>query len=125
MTSRLVRRAGIGASLVSGALLSFALAAEDAAKSVEIQGWIVDEICGRANANPNGKACTLKCQADGAKLVLFEEEEGVVYALSDQAKAEAHVGYVKVTGTLDGETIEVAEIEDLDHRLRRRGEGGD
>jgi hypothetical protein len=127
MTSHFVWRTGVGASILLSVLLlqPSALAADDDTKPVEITGWIVDEVCGRANANPNGKACTLKCQADGAKLVLYEEEEGEVYALSDQAKAEAHVGYVKVTGRIEGEGIEVVEIEDLDHRLRRRGDTGE
>ncbi|HVS15631.1 MAG TPA: hypothetical protein VMV46_17030 [Thermoanaerobaculia bacterium] len=103
---------------------SLAAEGDGSAETVEITGWIVDEICKQANANPNGEACTRKCHAGGAKLVLFEEEEGVVYLLSDQEAAEAHVGYVKVTGTLDGETLYVSAIEDLDHRLRRRGETG-
>jgi hypothetical protein len=103
---------------------SLAAEGEDSTKTVEVTGWIVDEICKRANANPNGKACTLKCHADGAKLVLFEEEKGAVYRLSDQEAAEAHVGYVRVTGTLDGEMLEVTAIEDLDHRLRGEGETG-
>ena len=126
MTSRFVRRAGIGVSILLGGLMGLPLlvAADDAENPVEISGWIVDEVCGRANANPNGQACTLKCQADGARLVLYAEEEGEVYELSDQAKAEAHVGYVKVTGTLEGERIDVDEIEDLDPR-RRRAETGE
>jgi hypothetical protein len=109
---------------VIGGAPGSALAGDGESKTVEITGWIVDDVCKRANANPTGKASTLTCHADGAKLVLFEEEEGAVYGLSDQEAAEAHAGYVKVTGTLDGDTLEVDTIEKLDHRHRGRGRPG-
>ncbi len=89
--------------------------AADAA-TVTVEGWIVDDICKASNANPNGKACTLKCHNDGAKLVLYTEQDKKVYQLDSQEQAEAHVGYVRISGKLDGEKLAIEEIESVKYR---------
>jgi hypothetical protein len=60
----------------------------------------------------NPKAtCTKECVKAGGKYVLFDAANKKVYQLSDQTKPEKFAGEkVKVTGTLDGETIKVASI---------------
>jgi hypothetical protein len=88
-----------------------ALASEQAdGMSVAITGWITDATCGVANANAEGKACTVSCVKNGAKLVLYSDEK--LYPLDDQALAMEHVGVeVKVTGVLKDGAIEVKSIE--------------
>jgi hypothetical protein len=88
----------------------FALAGDEAGSQVKLEGWIVDEWCGKANANAEGKDCILKCRKDGSPLVFFSEDK--LYKLSDQKGAEQHVGYkVLVTGTLEADdTIKVTQF---------------
>jgi len=76
-------------------------------------GWITDENCGAKNVGAEGKACTLRCAKNGAKLVLYVEETKKLVGLDNQEEALKHVGTpVDVTGTLEGNTIKVRKIED-------------
>src|SRR6266571_5851275 len=76
-------------------------------------GSISDSMCGLKHmAGKTDKDCTLECVKGGSKFVLADTEAGKVYQLSDQTKAQDFAGSkVKVTGTLKGESIEVASIE--------------
>lgn len=75
-------------------------------------GWITDETCGEKNANADGKACTLKCHENGAKLVLYVKSEKKAIALDNQEEALKNVGHpVTVTGTLEEGVIKVQKIE--------------
>jgi hypothetical protein len=86
--------------------------AEGEANEVALTGWISDEWCGAKNANKNGADCARNCAKKGAALVLFTD--GEMYKLSDKELALEHVGHkVLVTGTLAGDTIEVAKIEEV------------
>lgn len=77
----------------------------------KVTGWIVDEWCQAANANPGGRHCSLDCHKKGAALVLYEPESRKVYHLDAQNKAAKNVGRVTVTGTLDGDRLAVESIE--------------
>jgi hypothetical protein len=81
-------------------VLSVAVAvAGDAAKTVNLKGWITCSCCAKKNANAEGKDCTIACAKNGAALVLFSE--GTSYKLADQKAAMEHVGYeVVVSGVL-------------------------
>jgi hypothetical protein len=96
------------------AVLIAALALGSAAadpQQVSLTGWIVDQSCGKANANAGGRDCVLSCNKSGSPLVLSAGDK--LYPLSDQKAALAHVGYeVVVTGQLDAKgVVKVASIE--------------
>jgi hypothetical protein len=56
------------------------------------------------------KDCTLECVKGGSKFILIDSS-GKIYQLSDQKKPVAFAGAkVKVTGTLNGDTITVTSI---------------
>ncbi len=77
-------------------------------------GSISDSMCGLKHkiAGKTDKECTLECLKGGSKFVLADTAAGKVYQLSDQEKPKDFAGdKVKVTGTLKGDTIEVATIE--------------
>lgn len=76
-------------------------------------GEISDAMCGLKHAMPgSAKECTEKCVQGGSKYVLADQAHKKVYQLSDQEKPKEFAGAkVKVTGTLKGDTIEVASIE--------------
>lgn len=83
-------------------LLGFAaLHAAGPNQVVRLKGYVVDEWCGKGNANPEGKACVLACAKKGAQLVFFTSE-GETYKLGDREQALQHVGArVEVIGTVD------------------------
>jgi hypothetical protein len=57
------------------------------------------------------EACARKCIKSGSPAVLLSADNKV-YKLDDQAKVAEHAGHkVKVTGTLDGDTIKVESIK--------------
>ncbi|HEV2616411.1 MAG TPA: DUF5818 domain-containing protein [Candidatus Acidoferrales bacterium] len=93
-------------AVIMSAALSFG-----AGKSQTFTGAISDSMCGASHMmEGSAKDCTLKCVKDGSKFVLVDSS-GKVYQLSDQKSPAAFAGAnVKVTGTLNGETIEVKSI---------------
>jgi hypothetical protein len=76
-------------------------------------GNISDDMCGLKHMMPgqSDKDCTLECVKGGSKFVLADVAKQKVYKLSDQEKPRAFAGQkVKVTGTLQGDTIQVSSI---------------
>ena len=88
-----------------------ALAGEKKSEGSEFKatGWVVDAKCGQANANAEGADCVRSCNKNGSPLVLAVGDK--VYKLSNQKLAQESIGSpVEVTGTLNGDTIEVRSI---------------
>ena len=93
--------------LFAGAALVFAASAPKT-----FTGMITDTMCGKdhsmMNVKPDSK-CVAECVKAGSKYALLEGSN--VYELSDQKAPEKFAGQkVKVTGTLDGQTIQVKSI---------------
>jgi hypothetical protein len=111
--------------VVAVVLSGFSLAAP---KGKTFKGEIMDSQCamnashaemlkkeGMGDKNPNDamvKAmCTKNCVKMGGKYVLYDSASKKVYQLDDQTKPEQFAGQnVKVTGTLEKETIHVTNI---------------
>ena len=75
-------------------------------------GSISDSMCGAKHMMPgkSDKDCTLECIKEGSKYILIGPK-GKIYQLSDQKKPEQFAGArVKVTGSLNGDTITVTSI---------------
>jgi hypothetical protein len=101
------RRATFTTLAVLALLAGLSLTA--AGEEITITGWITDSYCGKNNAGVEGKACTLKCHEDGAKLVLFAKDK--LWELDNQELAKEHVGHeVVVTGITDGSAIRVTKM---------------
>jgi hypothetical protein len=91
-------------------LLAGALALSAAPQT--FTGVITDAMCGKDHAmmgvKPDAK-CVTACVKDGSKYALIVGDN--VYELSDQKTPEKFAAQkVKVTGTLDGKTIQVQSI---------------
>jgi len=95
---------GLGLVMMAGLAL--------AAPARTFVGTIGDSMCGAKHMMPgSAKDCTVECVKGGAKYILIDPS-GKVYQLTDQKKPEPFAGAkVKVTGTLQGDTIAVAGIE--------------
>lgn len=100
------------AAIFAAVLLLAPAPAHSAPARRTFTGNISDSACGLHHTMGGGaKQCTLECINMGAKFVLADDAHHKVYGLSDQAKAKPFAGQdVKVTGTLDHDTIQVATI---------------
>ena len=89
-----------------------AAALASAAAPKTFTGVITDSMCGKDHAmmgvKPDSK-CVLECVKSGSKYALLEGSN--VYELSDQKAPEKFAGQkVKVTGTLNGNVLQVQSI---------------
>jgi len=77
-------------------------------------GWISDSQCGAKGANNKaGTAeCTVKCVKEhGAKYVFVNDADKKVYVVDAQDKVAEHAGHhVAVKGTVEGDTLKLADI---------------
>ena len=93
-------------------LTVFACGALMAAAPKTFTGVITDTMCGKDHAMMNVKPdskCVTDCVKEGSKYALLDGSS--VYELSDQKTPEKFAGQkVKVTGTLNGSTIQVQSI---------------
>jgi hypothetical protein len=76
-------------------------------------GWVTDTHCGAKGDNEGHAACCKKCvESLNAKYALYDPTSKKVYTLEPQDKAKNLAGkFVKVSGTVSGETITVKSIE--------------
>ena len=85
-----------------------ALAFDDMGKSTTVNGWIVDDKCGAKAANAGAEACTKKCLAAGAKMVIVTDGDQKVIAVENPDALKGHEGHhVAVTGSVKGASIHV------------------
>ena len=76
-------------------------------------GWVTDSMCGAKGASAKHADCAKKCVDGGhGKYALYNPADKKVYSLDPQEKLAEHAGhFVKVTGTVEGETIKVKSVE--------------
>lgn len=102
---------------VSTLLYSPVLGAET--RRVELTGWFSDEGCAAArvkagNIGPTGRACAQKQIAAGAAMVFIDREgERLLRVANPEAAAGQESHYVRVLGSLDGDTLRVSSLEVL------------
>ncbi len=103
----------IGLVIVAGVTL----AADKHTKDGSWNGWISDSHCAAKGQGADVKhgGCAESCVKNkGAKYVLLNPDDKKVYNLDPQDKAIGHAGHhVKVTGTVEGDTIKVKSLEML------------
>jgi hypothetical protein len=89
-----------------------AVAFDDMGKSTTVNGWVSDDKCGVKGANDKAEACTKKCLAAGAKMVIVTDGDSKVLAVDNQDALKGHEGHhISVTGTLKGDTIHVVSAK--------------
>ncbi len=82
-----------------------------AAKEGSYVGWVTDDHCGAKGAKAGHEECLKKCIGMGSKYALYVPKTKKVYILDPQDKVAEHGDHhVKVTGTVEGETLHVASI---------------
>ena len=85
-----------------------ALAFDDMGKNTTVNGWVSDDKCGAKGANEKAEACTKKCLAAGAKMVIVTDKDQKVLMVDNPDALQVHVGHhVAVTGHVSKDTIHV------------------
>jgi hypothetical protein len=96
------------------ALSAFTFAFDDMGKSATVKGWVVDDKCGAKGANAGAEACTKKCLAAGAKMVVVTDGDQKVLAVDNPDALKGHEGHhVSVTGTMGKDSIKVESVKML------------
>ena len=74
-------------------------------------GYVTDSKCAMNAKARTDSACVKKCVDGGDKYVLYDTATKKVYQLDPQTMVADHPGHhVSVSGTLDGDTIQVQSI---------------
>ena len=91
-----------------------AMAFDDMGKSATVKGWVVDDKCGAKGANAAGEACTKKCLAAGAKMVVVTDGDQKVLIVDNPDALKGHEGHhMAITGTEKGDSIHVDSMKML------------
>jgi hypothetical protein len=81
-------------------------------KSATVKGWVTDSQCGAKGANASAEACTKKCLAKGAKMVIVTDDDQKVLMVDNPDALTEHAGHhVAVTGTVNGDSIHVDSVK--------------
>ena len=89
-----------------------ALAFDDMGKSGTVNGWVVDDKCGAKGANAGAEACTKKCLAAGAKMVIVTDKDSKVLVVDNPDALKGHEGHhISATGSVKGDSIHVDSLK--------------
>jgi hypothetical protein len=89
-----------------------AFAFDSMGKSATVKGWIVDDQCGAKAAHAGNEACTKKCLAKGAKVVVVEDGDQKVLQVENPDALKEHIGHhVAVSGTVSGDSIKIDTVK--------------
>ena len=91
-----------------------AMAFDDMGKSATVNGWVVDDKCGAKGANAGAEACTKKCLAAGAKMVIVTDKDQKVLMVENPDALKGHEGHhIAATGPIKGDSIHVDSMKML------------
>jgi hypothetical protein len=91
-----------------------AMAFDDRGKSTTVNGWVSDDKCGAKGANAGAEACTKKCLAAGAKMVIVTDKDQKILAVDNPDALKGHEGHhIAVTGHVGADSIHVESAKML------------
>jgi hypothetical protein len=91
-----------------------AMAFDDMGKTTTVNGWVSDNKCGAKGANAGAEACTKKCLAAGATMVIVTDKDQKVLAVENPDALKDHVGHhIAATGQVMGDSIHVESAKML------------
>jgi hypothetical protein len=83
-------------------------------KADTVNGWIADSKCGVKGANAGAEACTKKCLAEGAKMVVVTDSDQKLLTVENPDALKGHEGHhVAVSGHVMGDSIHVMSVKML------------
>jgi hypothetical protein len=113
LKERGMKRIGL---ILFAASVMFAMTAmaDDMGKSMTVNGWVSDSVCGVKGANEGAADCTKKCLAKGAKVVIVTDGDQKVLMVDNPDKLMGHEGHhIAVTGSVKGDSIHVDSMKML------------
>jgi hypothetical protein len=91
-----------------------AMAFDDMGKSATVKGWVSDDKCGAKGANDKAEACTKKCLAAGAKMVIVTDTDQKILMVDNPDALKGHEGHhISASGTVKGDSIHVDSMKML------------
>jgi hypothetical protein len=94
------------------ALTAFAF--DEMGKSTTINGWVADDKCGVKGANDKAEACTKKCLAAGAKMVIVTDKDQKILVVDNPDALKGHEGHhIAATGHVGKDSIHVESAKML------------
>jgi hypothetical protein len=79
-----------------------------------VNGWVTDDKCGAKGTNDKAEACTKKCLAAGAKMVIVTDKDQKVLMVDNPDALKGHEGHhIAVTGHVMGDSIHVESAKML------------
>jgi hypothetical protein len=91
-----------------------ALAFDDMGKSSTVNGWVADDKCGAKGTNAGAEACTKKCLAAGAKMVIVTDKDQKILMVDNPDALKGHEGHhIAATGHVKGDSIHVESTKML------------
>jgi hypothetical protein len=91
-----------------------AMAFDDMGKSATVKGWVSDDKCGAKGANDKAEACTKKCLAAGAKMVIVTDNDQKILMVENPDALKGHEGHhIAASGTVKGDSIHVDSMKML------------
>ncbi|MGA9979186.1 MAG: hypothetical protein WBQ08_11220 [Candidatus Sulfotelmatobacter sp.] len=91
-----------------------AMAFDDMGKSATVNGWVTDSKCAAKGANAGAEACTKKCLAAGAKMVIVTDSDQKVLTVDNPDALKGHEGHhIAATGAVKGDSIHVDSMKML------------
>jgi len=89
-----------------------AMAFDDMGKSATVKGWVSDDKCGAKGANDKAEACTKKCLAAGAKMVIVTDADQKILMVDNPEALKGHEGHhISASGTVKGDSIHVDSMK--------------
>ncbi|HXC43245.1 MAG TPA: hypothetical protein VNY51_06980 [Candidatus Dormibacteraeota bacterium] len=80
----------------------------------KVRGWVVDDKCGAKGANDKAEACTKKCLAAGAKMVIVTDKDQKILMVDNPDALKGHEGHhIAATGHVMGDSIHVESAKML------------
>ncbi len=91
-----------------------AMAFDDMSKTSTVNGWVSDDKCGAKGANDKAEACTKKCLAAGAKMVIVTDKDQKILMVDNPDALKGHEGHhIAVTGHMGADSIHVESAKML------------
>ncbi|HEV2489246.1 MAG TPA: hypothetical protein VGT03_05530 [Candidatus Acidoferrales bacterium] len=106
------------AAVLFAASVGMAGSKQAASEAKSWSGYVTDSSCATKGMKAVTNAdCVKKCIDAGAKYVLYSPSDKKVYQLDPQSSVAEHATHhVKISGTLDGETIHVESVAMIAHK---------
>ncbi len=88
--------------------------ADDMAAATTVNGWVTESGCGVKGASADHEACTKKCLAKGAKMVVVTDADKKILTVENPDALKGHEGHhVAVTGHVNGDSVHVESVKML------------